>query len=172
MKNFLVLAVLCAALVAAGCAPKVAAPKMASGDPAALFILTDRGITADMDEKQVQQLNQIGNYMDKQLLRLAQKSGYQANLISSRDQFTKASGEYLLSVTIKKYNPGNKAARMLIGFGAGAVSMDTHYELFGKGAEALLANDDGVGSSRDWYFVVNKLNEKTLAAVTDRLNQI
>jgi hypothetical protein len=45
------------------------------------------------------------------------RAGYSARQIDSRSEFDPSSGEYLLPVKVIKYNPGSKAARILVGFG-------------------------------------------------------
>ncbi|MDO3379836.1 DUF4410 domain-containing protein [Geoalkalibacter halelectricus] len=172
MRKIGFLLALSALVLLAGCGSKIKAPKTADGGQVAIYLLADRGIQPDMSNQEVEQLNQVGDFMEKHFLGLSHKSGYAATLIENKDQFTPGPGKYLLSVKVKRYNPGNKAARILVGFGAGAVSMDTHYQLFAQGPEPVLVADDGVGSSRDWIFVVAKLNEKMLEAVTEKIKQL
>jgi len=62
-------------------------------------------------------------------------------------------------VKIIKYNPGSKAARMLVGFGAGSASLDLRFEVYGEGPQPLLVKDHGRGSSRDWQFVCRTLSK-------------
>ena len=99
------------------------------------------------------------------------KAGYEATLIQKQNEYTPGVGKYLLKATIVKYDPGSTAARVIVGFGAGAASMDMRYELSGKG-ESLLKYDDGVGSGRDWRNVARKLNENTLKRVTEKMNEM
>lgn len=172
MRKVGILFILFALVLLAGCGGKVKAPRTAEGGKVAIYLLADRGIQPDMSNKEIEQLNQVGDFMEKHFLGLSQKSGYASTLIENNEQFIPGPGKYLLSVKVKRYNPGNKAARMIIGFGAGAVSMDTHYQLFAQGTEPVLVADDGVGSSRDWIFVVAKLNEKMLDAVTEKIKQL
>jgi hypothetical protein len=157
-------------LAIVGCiGPQVKAPTRAGGGGYTIAVLSDRGVTPELDPDRANQYNQVGAWMEQDLLRMLRKAGYQARLIGSRGEFSGANGEYLLSVRIVTYRPGSKAARMVVGFGAGATSLDTHYELYGAGPQPLLAEDHGVGSSIDWYQVVQKLNQQMVDAVSRKL---
>lgn len=137
-----------------------------------LYVLPDRNITADMSANDIATRNSLADWWEKDLINvLTRRGGFEAKLIKDRKEFVPGSGAHLLTVKILMYNPGSKAARMLVGFGAGACSMDIHCELFGNDEKALLAKDDGVGSGRDWRNVARKLNENTLKAVTDTLKK-
>jgi len=107
--------------------------------------------------------------MEQDLLRMLKRAGYNACQVTNRREFAAGPGEYLLTVRMVRYNPGSKAARMLVCFGAGAISLDTHYELYGASPQPLLAEDHGVGSSLDWYQVVQKLNRQMVDAVSRKL---
>ena len=71
----------------------------------------------------------------------------------------------------KDLNPGSKAARKMVGYGVGATSLDTRAELVDQKGATLLTEEFGVGSSRDWHYSTRKVNEQTVAAVTNRLRQ-
>ncbi len=53
--------------------------------------------------------------------------------------------------------------------GAGAASLDIHYEFVDPNGRALISKDDGVGTSVDWPRLARKLNENMLAAIQERL---
>jgi hypothetical protein len=113
---------------------------------------------------------QIGSRMERDLKNVLDKRGnYDSRILRFRDEFKPGVGEYLLSVRIVRYNSGSKAARIIVGFGAGACSLDIHYELFGPSGNMLLSKDDGCGSSLDWQRLARKLNETMLAAIQARL---
>jgi hypothetical protein len=155
-----------------GCATKIQAPKMASGEPVTLFFHCDDGIAKEMTADESEQIKEVSNFMKLHFSGLASKSGYKPVLVESKGEFTEGPGNYLVSVKIKKYNAGNKALRIMVGFGAGAVSMDTKYELYSLKEVPLLSLEDGVGSSNpNWIVVPAKLNEKMLAEITKEIQK-
>ena len=147
------------------------APKRASVAPTGakteIVVLCDRGATADLAPRQQQWRNEVGAWMEPDLVRELNRAGYQASLIASRDKFEAHDGRYLLAVKITSYNPGSTAARMMVGYGAGSAARNTHYELFGADAKAALTWDDGCGTSQNWQRLPRKLNENAVK----RLNQ-
>ena len=75
----------------------------------------------------------------------------------------------MLTVKITEYRAGSKAARIVVGYGAGGLTLKTHYELSDGGAKAILSKDDSVFSGREWINAARKLNENTAKAVTTEL---
>lgn len=158
-KVKLLLLISIVALMIAGCVgPKIKAPVAKGGGNYQVAVLYDRGIKEDMTAPQIDQLNQLGKWTERDLLWMMENAGYQARQIQDRAEFDPASGEYLLSVRVIRYNPGSKAARIIIGFGAGSTSLDRSYELYGSVSEPILNKKQGVGSSIAWSKVVQKLN--------------
>ncbi|MEE4242770.1 MAG: DUF4410 domain-containing protein [Desulfopila sp.] len=155
------------ALVLSGCpGAKMKAPLTPDGKSYSLAVLCDRGITGDKTPAQIEQLNQLGVWAERDLMWMLGRAGYNARQINSRSEFNPSSGEYLLSVKVIKYNPGSKAARIMVGFGAGSCSLDRSYELYGDGPKPLLSRDQGVSSSIDYSAVVQKLNQEMIDEVT------
>jgi hypothetical protein len=164
-------------VVLSGCAkaPKDTSGKADSGKAVSvkgttLFVLIDRGIEKSLTEMQVQNRNQVGEFMEQDLPAVLKKSGFNARLLGKRSEYRSSAGSYLLTVKITNYNPGSKAARMLVGYGAGATSMDTHFELYGSGSKPLLSDNQSVGSGRDWRNVIRKINEQTTQAVAKKVS--
>ncbi|EKD25855.1 MAG: hypothetical protein ACD_79C01467G0001, partial [uncultured bacterium] len=109
---------------------------------------------------------QIAKWLQGDLRKLLIKRGkYEARIISSADDFRKGQDEYLIDIKIMRYNPGSKAARIIVGFGAGSASLDIHYELIGPSGKTLLSKDDGCGTSLDWQRLARKLNENILSSI-------
>ncbi len=172
MKRIMTVLLLLFAGLVVGCAgPKVKAPQMGGGGQYTILVLADRGIGPDFESRRADQYGQIGRWMERDLLRMLKSAGYNGRQISSRDQFVAVPGTFLLTLRIVDYNPGSKAARMLVGFGAGTTSLDTHYQLFGTAAEPLLDKEHGVASSIEWTKVVQTLNQRMVDAVSERLRQ-
>jgi hypothetical protein len=158
------------AFVACGGGRTGSAVKNPDGSAVAFLVHFDRGITADMTPERVDQMQQIATWMEDDLLTILQKTGYAAS--RTEDPNVQAGpGRYVLRVKIKNYNAGSKAARMLVGFGAGAAVLDTHFELVGDGGALLISGDPSVGSGRDWKNSARKVNLQTVDAVNARLHQ-
>ena len=150
--------------------PAPARPNVApAGAKTEIVVLCDRGATADLAPRQQQWRNEVGAWMEPDLVRELNRAGYQASLIASRDKFEVRAGRYLLAVKITSYNPGSTAARIMVGYGAGSAALNTHYELFGADAKAVLTWDDGVGTSQNWQRLPRKLNENTVKRLNDHL---
>jgi hypothetical protein len=169
--------VLLVMLTACAKAPREASDKAESGKRLSikgtiLFVLIDRGIEKSFTDMQVKNRDQVGDFMEQDLPAVLKKSGFNARLISKRSEYQGAAGSYLLTVKITNYNPGSQAARMLVGYGAGAASMDTHYELYGVDAKPLLSDNQSVGSGRDWRNVIRKINEQTTKAVAKKVSAL
>jgi hypothetical protein len=158
-------------IVLAGCASAPRAPVTASGAAIQIMILSSRGNPEEMTEKQWGWRNEVGGWMEPDLVRQLTRSGYSATLIGSRDDFEPAGDRYLLSVAITSYNPGSSAARIFVGYGAGACSLDIHYELYGAEPEPIMAWDDGVGTSANWQKLPRKLNINTVKRITVKLSE-
>jgi hypothetical protein len=169
MRTFVAVAVAVAGLAVSVTAAKAA--DAAAAGQSTIYVFSDRKTDAEsLTEKQVQQHDQVFAWMERDMANLlVKRGGYKAEVIQSRDAYKPTPGSYLLVTRIVRYNPGAKAARMIVGFGAGAVSLDTHYELYGQGKEPLLSKDHGVGSGREWMNCCRKLNEQMLAAINEAL---
>ncbi len=143
-------------------------------DQKTIYVLFDDGVNDNLEVRQAKAQTQLSDWMDDDLVRVFAryaKSGYQAKIIEKRKDFRPQSNNYLLTVKIIEYRAGSKAARMIVGYGAGGVSLKIHYELFADGKKAILASDDGVFSGREWISAARKLNEKMAKAVTEKLDK-
>lgn len=141
---------------------------VSSGKNLMISVLMDTGDDNIALEK-IDQREQLNAWMGRDLVTMLNKAGYEASLIENRKQYK--SGTYLLKVSIVKYNAGSKAARIIVGYGAGAVSLDTKYELFAPEGNRILSDEHGVGSGRDWTFCARKLNTQTVDAVKNKLGR-
>lgn len=139
-----------------------------------ICILFDNGVNATLNDRQAKSQASLSNWMDNDLVRVFArytKTGYQAKLIEKLQDFTAQPNNYLLKVKITEYNPGSKAARMVVGFGAGGVSIKIHYDLLANEANTILTKDDSVYSGRDWMIAARKLNQNIAEAVTEKLGK-
>lgn len=159
-RFILTMSVLAGVATLFGCASASKAPLTASGKKIQIAVLSDRGNESEMESRQWQYRIEVGSYLETDLIRRLNGTGYAAKLISSQNEFVPGEDAYLIKQTIKSYNPGSSAARMVVGFGAGACSLDMHYELVGKESKTLMDWDDGIGSSSDWRRLCIALNDK------------
>lgn len=123
----------------------------------ALDVLIDEGDAAQLDAKQYRQRVDLKNYMVKTLPVKLGRHGIEARIIGEKNDYA-GKDRQLLIVRYERYNPGKTAARIIIGFGAGAASLDISCELL-DGDQSLLAWEDGCGTSEHWQRLVNKLND-------------
>lgn len=157
-------------LVACGGGRTGSAAKMPDGSAIAVLVHLDRGLPPDATPERIEQVDQLASWMEDDLLAILTKTGYAATRVA--DPNTAAGpGRYVLRVRIKDYNAGSKAARMMVGFGAGAAVLRTHFELMGGAETPLVAGDPDVGSGRDWKNAVRKVNLQTVDAVNATLNR-
>ena len=157
------------AVLVAGCVTTPTAPRAAAGAKIRMMVLSERGSAAEMGDRQYQYRNEVGAWMERDLLNRLTRSGYEATLIKTRDAFQPQADHYLLVVRIVSYNPGSSAARMIVGFGAGAASLNNEYELYGAAPDPLLSWEDGVGTSEHWKKLPRKLNANAVKRITDKL---
>ena len=126
----------------------------------AIDILIEPGDSAQLTPKQVEQRLDLKNYMVRTLPVKLGRHGIEGRIIGEKDDYA-GEGRQLLVVRYERYNPGATAARSIVGFGAGAASLDISCELL-DGDRQILAWEDGCGTSEHWQRLVNKLNDNTV----------
>jgi len=164
---------LLAFLLVLGCAASPTAPRPSSpgGGKVELKVVSDRGNPAEMGERQWAWRNEVGAFMENDLVAQLRRAGYDAEYLRSEKEFQPRADRYLIKVSIKSYNPGSSAARILVGFGAGACSLDNAYELYGMGPEPIMTWTDGVGTSEHWSKLPRKLNSNAVKRITQKLGE-
>ena len=166
-KHFAKIGICLTLLFTAGCAAQIHAPKQTDGNPITIDYYCDTSITQEVSAENAVQIKEVSDFMERHFDGYATKSGYQVDILTDKSAYVPQQGHFLLVVKVKKYNPGSKTLRIVVGFGAGAASMDTHYELYAGSNTPILSKDDGVGSSNpNWIVIPAKLNEKMLVEVT------
>ncbi len=165
MKKIALLGLLVAALILPGCNHASKAARRADGSKYRVQFIVNANTNNSMSETQVRAQKQLQGWMENDLLRLLTRAGYQAEPINKVSQFSGGGGNYLINIKIVNYNPGSKAARMLVGFGAGSTSLDINYKILNGHKKQLVDKDDGVGSSRDWTYCARVLNERIIATL-------
>ena len=172
MKSLMLLVWLLVVVLAAGCGASVKAPVLADGRRVAVQVVFDRGIHEQMDEATMAERNELGEWMEQELLRILTEGGYETALVADAAEFEPGGGRYLASVRVKSYVSANKSSRMEAGLGAGVVSIDAQLELLQKEGKALLTGGYGTSTGRDWKFCAGEVTEKIATAISDRLNEL
>lgn len=158
MQRF-ILALGCLVLVCGAVGCRTANRGVPAGPRRALDVLIEEGNPAEMEAQQYQFRVELRNYMKRELPRRFARYGMDARMISERAE-TAATGDGrdLLVVHYVSYNPGSSAARMVVGYGAGAAALDISATLYRSGQE-VLAWSDGCGTSGHWSRLINKLDD-------------
>jgi hypothetical protein len=160
-------ACLCFVVACGGRAGRAAT--LPDGRTIAIIVDADRGLNG-ADEARRAELNQLGNYMEGDLLATLLKSGYDpARATDAAAQ--PGPGRYVLETQIVRYDSGSAAARVWMGFGASVAAIHAHYALIGPDSSVYTAGDLRVGSGADWRKAAHELNLRTVQAVNARLRQ-
>jgi hypothetical protein len=171
MRKYLFLAVtLLSAVFIAGLIRPMAAAEDTS--KTMISILFDDGVNSSLNARQAKSQSSLAEWMKRDLVRVFgryAKSGIEAQLIEKKQEFKAGPDNYLLMMKITDYNPGSKAARIIVGYGAGGVSLKIHYDLSANGSSMILSQDDSVFSGREWLNAARKLNQNTAKAVTEKI---
>lgn len=163
------IATVCMGLTGCATRERVRAPVAPGGEPIEIAVLTHLGSPGEMTERQYQYREEVGQWMERDLLRQLQRAGFRSRAVGDRNEFNPGPGRYLLVVAIDSYNPGSSAARMMVGYGAGAASLNNSYELHGAKRQALLTWSDGVGTSQHWSRLPRRLNLNAVERVAGYL---
>ncbi|MCD4687757.1 MAG: DUF4410 domain-containing protein, partial [Desulfuromonadaceae bacterium] len=151
-----------------GCVTR--APKQATGvatSDGMISVLSLRGDTSSMTEDQIIELQRVGTWMDRDIIKQLKRAGYSAKLLKSRGDFSRAG--HLLVIRVDNFNPGNRAARVFIGFGAGAASLDLDYQLINSRNKRVAQWKDGVGSSKGGTYCAQTLNRNAIKQLKEKL---
>ena len=142
-----------ALLLLTSCASQRAATAP-DGSPYTLEVFFDRNSTL----KNPEQVDQVVAFMEPDLHQILSDTGYAVVRSSNPESFVPGPNRFLLIIKVLNYDPGSKAARMLVGFGAGALALDTQHLLYSGPGQLLLQTTGAVGSARDWNYAARKIN--------------
>jgi len=162
------LGVIAGAMLLSACVTASVAPKTSSGENIKILVLSNRGNPNEMESGQWKNRNTVGSYMETDLINRLTQSGYDAKLIESASDYVAAPDSYLLSMEITSYNPGSSAARMFVGYGAGACALDMKYTVK-SGSKTLQDWTDGIGTSGDWRRLPRALDDKLVRKLNAEL---
>ncbi len=139
------------------------------GVPQNIAVLTLDGNLAGQTVDQKRELDIVMRWMDRDIISSLKRSGFNAALIKDKNNYSRNMGK-LLIVDVDAFNPGSRAARAFVGFGAGASSLDLNYSLLGEDGKNLLAWKDSVGSSKGGTYCAQTLNRNATEKVVVFLN--
>ncbi len=116
------------------------------------------------------QVAQVVGFMEPDLHSILLAAGFQLVMSENPETFVPGPNRFLLIIKVVDYKPGSKAARILVGFGAGALVLDTQHLLYRGPKQLLLQGTGSVGSGRDWNHAARKLNLQILRDVNVALS--
>jgi hypothetical protein len=134
-----------------------------------IALLTMDGNLPEQTADQARELKNTLEWMNRDLIKGFNDSGYRAILIMDMQAYKAEMGK-LLVVEVDRFNAGNRAARAFVGFGAGSTSLALNYKLLDEKGALLSEWRDGVGSSKGAIDCAEILNRKTLENVVGLLN--
>jgi len=167
-KQFLSVAAV--AMIAAfmfGCAAK--APVMQDGKQVAIFVLSNRGIKADTKEDERKDRNEMGQFIEEDLVNSLKHDGYNTTQIQNQNQYVKGSTNYLATVRINDLRIVGRAARSFAGFTAGPTILKNHYEISGASGKIALSYDDEDSTIHDWTNSPRELNQRFMTKINEKL---
>ena len=164
--QLLVVLTVAGAMALAGCAGARAA-RGKSGGPITLEVAFDR----NPQGRNPEQVDQLVDWMEPDLHHVLEGTGYVVVPLRDPAAFRPGPDRYLVVVHILNYNAGSKAARMFVGMGAGALTLDTRNELYSAPGQLVFSSDGAVGSSRDWRNAARKINEQIARDFTNALSR-
>ena len=172
MQPFARLTLLSALLLSvAACGGRSEAPTLPDGKKLTVMVYIDGAPAGGGDTAKMEQVETVVDWMKPDLVQVLKNAGYDAGAVADPNTPV-GPGSYLLRVQILEYRGGSKAARMFVGFGAGAASLNTHFELIGAGNKSYVSGSPGAGTSRvDWQHLARKANLEITDSVNARLHQ-
>ncbi len=138
-----------------------------AGAAGEISVLSLRGDTSTMTEDQIVELKRVGAWMDRDIIKQLTRAGYKARLLKTKSDF-KGPG-HLLIIDVDKFNPGNRAARAFVGFGAGSASLDLNYKVVNSQKKTVGEWKDGVGSSKGGTYCAQTLNRNAIGQLQIKL---
>ncbi len=140
-----------------------------TGAAGEISVLSLSGDTSEMTVDQVTELKRVKAWMDRDIIKQLTRAGYSAKMVKSRDDF-KGPG-HLMIIEVDKFNPGNRAARAFVGFGAGASSIDLDYKILDSQKKLVGQWKDGVGSSKGGTYCAQTLNRNAIKQLQIKLEK-
>ncbi len=166
-KTILFLSILLLVGLNGGCGKKQISLNPGKGQD--MTVLTLDGNLAGLNADQQRELDIVMRWMDRDIIQSLNRSGFNATLIKDRNNYKKGMGK-LLIIDVDAFNPGSRAARAFVGYGAGAASLDLDYVLLNENGGELLRWKDGVGSSKGGTYCAQTLNRNAVEKIVQYVN--
>jgi hypothetical protein len=166
-KTILFLSILLLVGLNSGCGKKQISLNPGKGQD--MTVLTLDGNLTSLNADQQRELDIVMRWMDRDIIQSLNRSGFNATLIKDRNNYKKGMGK-LLIIDVDAFNPGSRAARAFVGYGAGAASLDLDYVLLNENGGELLRWKDGVGSSKGGTYCAQTLNRNGVEKIVQYVN--
>jgi hypothetical protein len=128
-------------------------PVMLDSKQVAIFVLSDRGIKSGMNEDEIKDRNEMGQFMEENLIELLRIEGYRATLIQNRDQFVSGQSNYLVSLQIINLHLVNTFS-----FSPAPTFLWCQFEVSGASDKLSLSYADDDSTTRNWTHSPRDLN--------------
>ena len=170
MKHFqiVLMVVFIASLFTAcgGGSKRVSLPEGVSRDISVLSLGAD---TSSLSPDQIALLNQTLNWMDRDILQVLKRNGFQPTRINAENEFTGSANGYLLKTSITHHKMIPKSARFWGGMMAGADLLSAHFDLVDSNKETILSWDDTQGSTKGGTYCAQTSNPNATNKIVDHL---
>ncbi len=120
-----------------------------------IFVFSDRGLNEEISKKQTKERNQVGKYLEKDLMERLEDERYKPYLIRSKDKWDGDTDTYLLYLTIIDYERK----------GAYPFFLETHFELYNDQNALLLTDNFEINSKKSWEKCAQKANKLLIQAI-------
>jgi hypothetical protein len=170
MKNWFFAAALTATVIALmfGCdAPK--SPVITDVKQVAIFVLSDRGIKSGMTKDESKDRNEMGQFMEENLIDTLKHKDYNAMLIQNINQYVQGPANYLVAFRINNLRLVSEGARFWIGMSGGPSFLECHFEVSGSSDKLSMSYDDEDATMGSWMNNPQKLNERLVKKINDGL---
>jgi hypothetical protein len=166
--TMVVLVVFALAVFISGCAKRV----MQDGKQVTIFVLSDRGIvSSNMSGSERDDRNEVGQFMEEDLLKTLQDEGYLATLIQDRNQFVPGTARYLLVVKIETLRLVGGASRFFLGRLGGPTILATRYEVFASNNTLAFVANDKEATTEKWYYSPQELNQRLVKKINTYMKE-
>jgi hypothetical protein len=132
-------------------------------------VVADPGIKDGMTENERNDRNEVGEFMEKDLVKKLKHEGYNATLIRDRSQYVQADSNYLVNVKISMLRLVGGASRFWLGYATGPTILHTQCEAISPSNKQLFDYTDEDSTIRDWQLSPKELNERLVNRINETI---